>query len=52
MMVAGMWFLVVGCILARGQIDIVLALKSQEEKGTGRAKSFAEWCEGQVGGFR
>lgn len=32
--------------------DLVLALRSPEEGGTGRARAFAEWCEGQVGEFR
>lgn len=32
--------------------DLIMALKSQEEGGTGRARDFAEWCEGQVGEFR
>ena len=28
--------------------DLVLALRSQEEGGTGQAKSFSEWCERQT----
>ena len=36
----------------RPRADLVLALKSQEEGGTGRARVFAEWCEGQVREFR
>ena len=32
--------------------DLVLALKSREEGGTGQARVFAEWCEEQVREFR
>jgi hypothetical protein len=44
-------------IYARGRIgcipdDIKLSLKSEEEGGVDLAKTFADWCESEVRGYK